>query len=391
MTIIYSSGDGEQIKRLKNYVRCKKHDGKPIKCDRAFFNYSTRIIDDIEANKYTQIVHADFKKGRDKSVKDLKPITSDKIQEYYAVSHNNADSFKEVTGKEVGVAYNPIYIEKQPRLMRLIAPQRLSVEKGGKRLEQLVTELDSAGIFYELTIFSNGRLSINSPNIIYREPTLNIRRYIANSDYLVLLSDTEGFAYGVYEALSLGTPVVVTKLPTLKELGVNENNGFILEFDMSNLNVNEIYEKAGKFKFDYEQKTDIWGELLTDKKSTYKEEKNMKYKVRATNKYQDYDNYDIELSKEYGKRYVPEPGYEWIVDSDRMEVLTGAGYVTVVQKVPEIEDTQLVGQVPKENETALEEKSRDELFELAKSLGLKLPKNTKTINLINKIIEKQNS
>ena len=40
---------------------------------------------------------------------------------------------------------------------------------------------------------------------------------------------------------------------------------------------------------------------------------------------------------------------------------------------------------------SLEEMTRDELFELANSLGLKLPKNTKTINLINKIIEKQNS
>lgn len=40
---------------------------------------------------------------------------------------------------------------------------------------------------------------------------------------------------------------------------------------------------------------------------------------------------------------------------------------------------------------ALEEMTRDELFELADRLGLKVPKNTKTINLINKIIEKQNS
>jgi len=40
---------------------------------------------------------------------------------------------------------------------------------------------------------------------------------------------------------------------------------------------------------------------------------------------------------------------------------------------------------------SLEEMTRDELFELADKLGLKVPRNTKTINLINKIIEKQNS
>jgi hypothetical protein len=40
---------------------------------------------------------------------------------------------------------------------------------------------------------------------------------------------------------------------------------------------------------------------------------------------------------------------------------------------------------------SLEEMTRDELFQLANKLGLKVPKNTKTINIINKIIEKQNS
>ena len=130
LTIIYSSGDEKQIRRLRKYVRCKRYDGKPIKCDRAFFNYATDIIDNIEANEYIQIIHADFGKGRDKSVKDLKPITSDKIQSFYAVSENNSKSFSEVTGKEVGIAYNPICIEKEPRLMKLIAPQRLTQEKG---------------------------------------------------------------------------------------------------------------------------------------------------------------------------------------------------------------------------------------------------------------------
>lgn len=191
LTIIYDTGDEQQIKRLKKYVRCMKYNGKLIKCDKAFFNYSTRIIDNIEANEYIQIVHADFKEGRDKTVKDLEPITSSKIQKYYAVSENNAISFREVTGKEVGIAYNPIYIEKEPRMMRLIAPQRMTPEKGGKRLEKLVQELDKAGIFYELSIFSNSTLSIESPNIVYRKPTLDIRKYIANSDYLVLLSDSE--------------------------------------------------------------------------------------------------------------------------------------------------------------------------------------------------------
>ena len=80
LTIIYSSGDEKQIKRLKKYVRCIKFNGDPIECDKAFFNYSVKIIDKIKAKEYIQIVHADFK---DKSLKDYKPILSTKVQKYY--------------------------------------------------------------------------------------------------------------------------------------------------------------------------------------------------------------------------------------------------------------------------------------------------------------------
>lgn len=329
LTIIYGTGDKDQIKRIKKYVRCIKYKGELIECDRAFFNYSTTIIDNIKAKEYIQIVHADFK---DPSLANYPPILSEKVQKYYGVSKNNAKSFKEITKRDCGVAYNPIVVEPQPKLLRLIAPQRLTGEKGGQRLEYLVKALDDANIFYQIEIFSNGRLSIKSPNVIYREPTIEVRKYIANSDYLVLLSDTEGFCYGLYEALSMGVPVICTRLPILDEMGVNKDNGIVLEFDMSNLDVNEIYDKAGKFNFDYEIKQDIWGELLTKEKSTYKEELDMKYKVKALNTYEEYSVTDSVLG------YVPKTGEEFIVDKDRLDVLLGENdkgliYVEVVDEI----------------------------------------------------------
>lgn len=330
LTIIYSTGDKEQIKRIRKYVRCIKYNGELIECDRAFFNYSVKIIDNIKAKEYIQIVHADF---LDPSLyPNYPPMLSDKIQKYYGVSINNSKSFEKLTGKKIDVAYNPISIEPQPRLLRLIAPQRLTNEKGGKRLEYLVQQLDNAGIFYQLEIFSNDRLSIGSPNIIYRKPTLDIRKHIANSDYLVLLSDTEGFSYGIYEALTMGVPVIVTKLPVLNELGVNKDNGIILEFDMSNLDIDEIYNKAGKFKFDYKTKEDIWGELLTNTKSTYKEELEMEYKVEALSTYEEYSVTDTGLG------YVPKAGETFKVSKERLDVLLGENddnrvYVKVLEEI----------------------------------------------------------
>ena len=334
LMILYSDGDEQQIERLKYYTRCKKFNNNmsPIKCNRAFFNYSVKIIDKIIAKDYIQIVHADF---LDPSLfPKYSPMLSNKVNKYYAVSYNNAKSFKKLTGLNIDVAYNPITIDKQKKLLRLIAPQRLTAEKGGKRLEYLVKTLDGNKIPYELQIFSNTSLNIQSPNIIYRQPTLDIRTHIYNSDYLVLLSDTEGFCYGLYEALCMGIPVICTKLPILDEMGVNANNGIVLDFDMSNLDVNEIYNKAGTFKFKYEPKKDIWGELLTKNKNTYEEEKKMKYKVMATDAYVNREIIDKELNR------IPQEGEEFIVNKTRLDVLLGdnAHNLKFVKVIEEIKD-----------------------------------------------------
>ena len=130
----------------------------------------------------------------------------------------------------------------------------------------------------------------------------------------------------------MGVPVIVTKLPVLGELGINKNNGFILEFDMSNLDVEAIYKKAGKFKFEYEQKQDIWGDLLTNKKSTYEEELNMNYKVEALDTYEKYKVTDVDLG------YIPKTGETFIVNNERLDVLLGANskgrvYVKVIEEI----------------------------------------------------------
>jgi hypothetical protein len=100
------------------------------------------------------------------------------------------------------------------------------------------------------------------------KPRLDIRDYIADSDYLVQLSDTEAFSYSVLESLSLGTPVIVTNVPSFKEMGVkNGINGYILDFSMKDIPIHDIYEKVPKFTF--KAPKDIYDELIIDSKSTY--------------------------------------------------------------------------------------------------------------------------
>lgn len=267
LTIVYMIGDENQIRRLRKYCKCISYQEieKPIKCKRAFFNYALDIIDSIEAEEYIQLVHADFKS---EILKGYPLLQSDKITKYYAVSKNNAKSFLELTGKEIDVIYNPLTLDDEPKIMTLVSAQRLTNEKGPQRLEKLIQELDNNNIPYVWHIFSNERLSVKSENVVYHSPTLEIRRWLKYADYVVLLSDTEGFPYTAYESLGLGTPLIITKLPILSELGADSSNSIILDFDLSNLDVRNIYNRAGTFNFSYKLKDKKWLDLIKGK-STY--------------------------------------------------------------------------------------------------------------------------
>ena len=64
ITVFYRSGAPEQINRLSQYARVKEYKGQQIKCEKAFLNYNTDIIDNVEAKEYIQIIHTDFKEQR---------------------------------------------------------------------------------------------------------------------------------------------------------------------------------------------------------------------------------------------------------------------------------------------------------------------------------------
>ena len=46
ITIVYKTGDINQINRLKKYCRVKQFNGQKIKCKKAFFNYSLKLTND---------------------------------------------------------------------------------------------------------------------------------------------------------------------------------------------------------------------------------------------------------------------------------------------------------------------------------------------------------
>lgn len=130
ITIFFSSGSREQIKRLRQFVRVKQYKGEKIICNNIFFNYNIDIIDSVEAKNYYQVIHADYE------ALGKKPITHPKLK-YIGVSQLVCDSFKRLTGFDIELMYNPFVIDKPKRILKLISATRLTHEKGLERMIKL--------------------------------------------------------------------------------------------------------------------------------------------------------------------------------------------------------------------------------------------------------------
>ena len=331
ITIYYKTGDSKQIERLKQYVRVIRYTNQHIVCDKAFFNFNTEIIDEVEAKEYGLILHGDYEamiKQRQLTMNNL-PL-NDKIDQYYGVSQLVCDSFEKLTGIKPQLIYNPLAIDEPKKMLRLISATRLTKEKGRDRILKLGEMLNQANIPYTWLIFTNDGRDFNNDNIVLMKPRLDIIDYIADADYLVQLSDNEGYCYSIVESLIVGTPVIATDLPVLKELGLNKTNSFILDFDMENVPVEDIYNK--KLEFKYIPKKSNWEKFLEKGKSTYQEEKNKRYLVEALDTYEEDRTTDSQLGR------IPKTGEQFVVDKERLEVLLGDNsrnkvYVKLIKEV----------------------------------------------------------
>ena len=278
----------------------------------------------------------------------LKPNTHKKITKYLGVSKQVCDTFKEMTGYDTELVYNPIKIDKPKKVLNLISATRLTKEKGKDRIIKLSKLLDEAKIPYLWTIFTDDVNAIKNPNIIYMKPRLDIIGYMANADYLVQLSDNEGYCYSVVESLTIGTPVIVTEVPVFKEIGVKDGeNGFILDFELSTVPVENIYK--GLPKFEYKPKEDNWKYILEKGKSTYKEEREMKVKVKCIRNY-----LDMQLNKNVTTDDEP-----FVVDYARAEELVNAKVCEIVEKIeePEVDGKKVVEYIKQQEEKPKEKKT----------------------------------
>ena len=340
ITVFYDEADMYQLQRLRKFVRCRQRiPGQIVKCEKAFFNFNIDMIEDAEAKEYWFVSHANYEELGYKP-----PIENDKLTNFLGVSHfsaNKLDEYGKKLGKKIKTlpCYNPLTLEPKEEVPILISACRLDDKvKGGERTKKLIQALDryckEHNRHYLWMIFTNTntpRDIIQSNNVCFMQPRVDVRPYIAMSDYCLQLSnDMETYCYTINEALGYGVPIVTTPLSVVKELPIDDNMRIELDWDCNNVDevARQIFEKKVK-KFEYTPPKDDWEKVLCKNKSNYKQKF---YLVEALDTYTKRRITDSELG------YIPQAEERFIVDDDRLSVLTGENEkgLVFVKKIKEV-------------------------------------------------------
>ena len=314
ITLIFERGDADMVRKIAETCRVIKYrDGDEIDCDTFIFGYGHEIIDHVKAKRIIQTFHADY------ICRHLNPCMDERITDRFGVADNTTNGIREhyEWAKDIVTMYNPYTAKKPRKVLKLVSATRLTPEKGFARMVRLAEALDASKIPYHWLVFTDSRQTFPNKNVSLMEPRHDVLDFIADADYLVQLSDTEGYSYSIVEALSVGTPVICTALPVADEQGViNGKTGFILPFDMSEIPIDAIYK--GLPKFTVMPRESQYEKVLAKGKAQYERDRKTTVEVKAIKHY-----FDIELNKD---QYV---GNIHEVTWERAEKLADMGLVEI--------------------------------------------------------------
>lgn len=302
------------LQEMQSYCSVQKMDFKQrYSCD-IFISASAwgkSAFDVIDAKCYVQTVHADYRIII--SGWAFKYLKHAKTTHHVCVGEIVKEAFEEATPYKCdAVIHNlldntQIYEKKiKNKDLTLITCSRLSGEKGFDRMLQMAKQMDALSIPYTWNIFGDdshvfGKGLLKKfeccKNVFFKGITTEPFKEINKADYLVQLSDTEGFAYSVYEAMQVKTPCIITPFASGKEQITHGVNGYIVPFDMSGIDYVLIQKRKLKVpKFEELGKEEHWNTFFKDALIWHKENT---MTVRITAKVQVYKIGDIvSISKE---------------------------------------------------------------------------------------------
>ena len=340
---LYKDGNLDTIRRLQklNIEVEKYNSNKKYVCDicllaSAWGGYPETVI--AKTGRYIQMIHADYIRAKETGFVYEK---WSKTTEYVAVGKHVTSVFKKLYPKEkVTTIYNILDDRQETHhILKLISATRVSKEKGYDRMLKLAQALKEHNIKFRWIIFTDLELYQQKPfdleEIVYMKPSHDIFDYIVEADYGVQLSDTEGYCYFVNECLQYGTPVISTNYPSSYESIEDGVNGYLLDMDLSNLDIDKIVNSIPN-RFNYIEKgnTTDWTKLFNKRVYIPK----IKYEVIAL---KDYIDKRPELiiddafeHNDAGNAIIRKNNIYYLYDQDRARELLDTGYVKI-EKIKE--------------------------------------------------------
>lgn len=344
ITVLHNGGDSERLAKMTTLVKVEKYNpAEEYECDIFIRNSVWGLVPtNIKAKRSIEMRHADYKFLQDKGVLDGQ-YKDMGIKEIVACG----DFVKEQSIKALGdnpTAIKNILMPKREthKVLKLISCTRLDANKGWNRMLKMMEMMRLAGIKFEWNIFTNSKHTCNYEEVHFYKQRYDIWDYLANADYTVLLSDSEGLPYTVQESLQYQVPCIVTDVGGCKELIQDGVNGYLVPLDM-NFDINKILDIPKCPEYD-NHALEKWldylcfkGEINKDKIiKNFKEEKFMKVKVKAIKRF-----YDLTEKDEKGAAVlrVPasetNPASEWICDEQRANFLIEEKAVEIIEYIKE--------------------------------------------------------
>lgn len=230
---------------------------------------------------------------------------------------------------------------------------------------KLAKILKENNIKFRWTIFTDlnfyGKKPIDLEEVLYMKPSYDFMDYIAEADYGVQLSDTEGYSYFINECLQQGKPVICTNFPSAYESVEDGVNGYILDMNLSNLNLDKIINNIPKDFIYIEKGTEKdWIELLNKK---VERKNNKMFEIIAKKNYKDTRPELIEEYKDKEIKYNTDgsaaikQGDIYIINNEtRAEEIKQSGLATVTEIKQETEAEKEQNEI----EVQKEEKQEDD-------------------------------
>jgi glycosyltransferase involved in cell wall biosynthesis len=301
ITLLCKGGDGDSLVRIAKYAKIIIHTNQTVETDVCIFQTAWGDVPDdkIIAKQYIQMVHGDYEWMRKALNFKYKPRKQG--MKHIAVGEFVSNQFKKETKFDAPIIYNLLDTDAHAeRVLRLISVTRIGREKGMERIDKMARMLKAAGKKFIWLVYGSGqdkayekkiRTMIGDiQEVVFMGSSTDTASMVADSDYLVALSDSEGFSYSIYEALQLGTPCIITDFPSGHEQIEDGLNGYIVRKDLSDLDINKICQHIPKdFKFEERASEEDWIKVIggNGKKLTKAQQPNNTVKVKARIGYRD--------------------------------------------------------------------------------------------------------